>query len=347
MFGMSNKKIRVAVNGFGRIGRAFLKIAKERDEIEVVAVNDLGDIHNMAYLLKFDTVYGRSPFQVSVKDGSKPALLIDGKEVLYLSQKDPTLLPWKELNIDIVIESTGLFTTYEKSQVHIDAGAKRVVISAPAKGEGSVVGATVLMGLNEDRIKTCQITSNASCTTNAGSPLMAILDEAIGIEKALLNTVHGYTASQSLVDGPSKKDLREGRAAAQNIVPSTTGAAIALTKALPQLEGKFDGISTRVPVVCGSIVDITFLAKRNTSKEEVNEILKKAAKEKRWQGIFTVSEEPLVSSDIIGDRHASIADLEFTRVVDGNLVKVMAWYDNEMGYTNTLVDHVIKAGEFL
>ena len=225
-------------------------------------------------------------------------------------------------------------------------GAKRVVVSAPIKDadDAAIKGATILMSMNEDKLETCQISSNASCTTNASSPLIAILDEAIGIEKAILNTVHAYTASQSLVDGPAKKDLREGRAAAQNIVPSSTGAAIAVTKVATQLAGKFDGISIRVPVVTGSIVDVTFISKRPTSAEEVNTVLKKAAAQQRWNGIFAVTEEPLVSHDIIGNRHASIADLEMTRVVDGNLVKVLAWYDNEMGYTYTLVDHVVKAG---
>jgi glyceraldehyde 3-phosphate dehydrogenase len=354
----SQKKVRVAINGFGRIGRAFLKVAMERQGkgagIEVVAVNDLGSVQSLAYLLKYDSAYGVSPFEVSVgKDGK--SLVVDGKEIAFVQEKDPTKLPWKALDIDVVVESTGLFTDYAKAKVHIDAGAKRVVITAPAKGGESgqdaatseTMGATILMGLNEDRFKGCQITSNASCTTNAGSPLMAILDEKIGIQKALLNTVHAYTASQALVDGPSKKDLREGRAAAQNIVPSSTGAAIAVTKALPQLAGKFDGISIRVPVVVGSIVDVTFLAKRKTSAEEVNQILRDAAKEARWKGIFAVTDEPLVSTDIKGNPHASIADLEMTRVVDGDLVKVLSWYDNEMGYTHTLVDHVIKAGRLI
>ncbi len=342
------KKIRVAINGFGRIGRAFLKVARERQEIEIVAVNDLGDIKNFAYLLKYDTAYGVSSFDISVNEKTN-SLVVDGVEVLFISEKDPTKLPWKKLDIDVVVESTGLFTSSEKAQAHIDAGAKRVVVTAPIKdkADSKIKGATVLMALNEDKLEGCLISSNASCTTNAGSPLMAILDETIGIEKALLNTVHGYTASQALVDGPSKKDPREGRAAAQNIVPSSTGAAIAVTKALPQLEGKFDGISIRVPVVVGSIVDITFISKKNTTVEEVNSILKKAANEDRWRNIFTVTEEPLVSHDIIGNRHASIADLNFTRVVDGNLVKVLAWYDNEMGYTYTLVEHVIKAGRLV
>ena len=342
------KKIRVAINGFGRIGRAFAKIAKDRPELELVAVNDLGSLENFAYLLKYDTAYGVSPFEVGF-DEKKGILIIDGAEVQFISEKDPTKLPWKAMDIDIVVESTGLFASAEKSNAHIVAGAKRVVVTAPIKdsSDATVKGETVLMGMNEAKLEGCQITSNASCTTNAGSPLIAILDESIGIEKALLNTVHAYTASQSIVDGPSKKDLREGRAAAQNIVPSSTGAAIAVTQVATQLKGKFDGISIRVPVVCGSIVDITFIAKRDTTADEVNSLLKKAAKEPRWNGIFTVTEEELVSHDIIGNRHASIADLAFTRVVGGNLVKVLAWYDNEMGYTYTLVDHVIKAGRLV
>lgn len=339
------KKIRVAINGFGRIGRAFAKVARDRQEIELVAINDLGSIKNFEYLLKYDTAYGVSPFEVTA-DEAKKILTIDGHDVQFVSEKDPTMLPWKKMGIDVVVESTGLFTSADKAMAHITAGAKRVVVSAPIKDapDATVKGATVLMAMNEGELEKCQISSNASCTTNAGSPLIAILDETLGIEKALLNTVHAYTASQSLVDGPSRKDLREGRAAAQNIVPSSTGAAIAVTEVATHLKGKFDGISIRVPVITGSIVDVTFISKRNTTAEEVNNILKKAAKEPRWNGIFTVTEEPLVSHDIIGNRHASIADLEMTRVVDGNLVKVMAWYDNEMGYTHTLVEHVIKAG---
>jgi glyceraldehyde 3-phosphate dehydrogenase len=334
------KKIRVAINGFGRIGRAFVRQAYERSELEVVAINDLGSLENLAYLLKYDTVYKKAPFTVEAKDGS---LMVDGKEVKFLSEKEPSALPWKDLDVDVVIESTGFFTEYEKAQAHIDAGAKRVVISAPAKGE-SPLGTTVLMGLNEDRIGTCAITSNASCTTNSVSPVIAILDAAIGIEKAILSTTHAYTASQSIVDGPAKKDMKEGRAAAQNIVPTSTGAAIAVTKAYPALEGKFDGISLRVPVPAGSIADVTFIAKRATTAEEVNDILRKAALEERWKGVFTATDEELVSSDIQGEKYASIADLGMTRVVDGNLVKVLAWYDNEAGYTHTLVEHALKAG---
>lgn len=348
-------KIKVGINGFGRIGRAFLKVAWDRPEIEVVAVNDLGNIENMAYLLKYDTVYKKweHPVRAESSNGTGDNyIIIDDKKVKVFCEKDPSMLPWKELGIDVVVESTGLFATYEKSKVHLDAGAKKVVISAPASAKASaskltseeVHGETILLGVNEEKFGVCDITSNASCTTNAASPLIAILDEALGIEKALLNTVHGYTASQSIVDGPNKKDFREGRAAAQNIVPSSTGAAIAVTKAFTKLDGLFDGISMRVPVPAGSIVDITFISKKETTAQEVNKILKKASEEKRWEGIFSVTEEDLVSSDILGSPYGSIADLKMTRVVGGNLVKVMGWYDNEMGYTYTLVEHVIKTG---
>jgi glyceraldehyde 3-phosphate dehydrogenase len=267
----NTQTIKVAINGFGRIGRAFLKVAWLRPEIEIVAVNDLGTLESLSYLLRHDTVYRDWGHEVKMVEGG---LSIDGKFVKFVSEKDTTLLPWKELGIDVVVESTGLFTSFDKAQFHITDGAKKVVISAPSKGgEGSVAGATILLGVNEEKFGTCDITSNASCTTNASSPLIGIMNEAIGIEKAILNTVHGYTASQSLVDGPSKKDLREGRAAAQNIVPSSTGAAIAVTEAYPELKGLFDGISIRVPVPAGSIVDVTFIAKRDTTAEEVNAIL--------------------------------------------------------------------------
>jgi len=338
------KTLKVGINGFGRIGRAFLKIAWERPEIEIVAVNDLGNVENMAYLLKHDTVYRTWNHKIKTEGQD---IIIDDKRVRVLAEKDPSLLPWKDLEVDVVVESTGLFTTYDKVSAHLKAGSKKVVISAPAKKgeEESVKGETILLGVNEEKFGTSDITSNASCTTNAASPLIAILHEALGVEKAILNTVHGYTASQALVDGPNKKDFREGRAAAQNIVPSSTGAAIAVTKAFPELEGLFDGISIRVPVPAGSIVDVTFISKKETTAEEVNEILKKAAKDPKWDKIFAVTEEDLVSSDILGESLASIADLKMTRVVGGNLVKVLGWYDNEMGYTYTLVDHVIKTGQ--
>ncbi len=339
--------LRVAINGFGRIGRAFFKVASKRPEIEIVAVNDLGDIENMAYLLRHDSVYGQgNTFDVSVRKEGVPALIVGGREVAFISEKEPTKLPWKALDVDVVVESTGFFTSPNKARMHLEAGAKRVVISAPMKDEGGDA-ATILLGINEEKFPTCKISSNASCTTNSASPVIKILDEAIGVEKALLSTVHGYTASQAIVDGPNKKDWKEGRAAAINIVPTSTGAAIAVTKAITSLERKFDGISFRVPVSSGSIADITFIAKRATSVEEVNQVLKNASNDPRWKGIFSITEEELVSSDILGNSHASIADLGLTRVVDGNLVKVCSWYDNEMGYTHALVEHVVRAGAHL
>ncbi len=248
---------KVAINGFGRIGRMFLKQAFNQPGIEVVAINDLGAVENLAYLLKYDTVYGQAPFSVEVGEGK---LLVDGKEILILSERNPEALPWGQLGIDIVVEATGIFASYEQSKMHLTAGAKKVVISGPVKDDPTAVGvtgATVLMGVNDNELKTCSITSNASCTTNATSPAVAVMKEAIGIERAILNTVHAYTATQSLVDGPTKKDLRGGRAAAQNIIPSSTGAAKATTLVHTELTNKFDGLAVRVPVPCGSIVDIT------------------------------------------------------------------------------------------
>lgn len=347
---MEGKKIRIAINGFGRIGRAFFKLARKYPEFDIVAVNDLGDPENMVYLLKYDTAYGKADFDIhtEVQDGVT-TFVVDGERTQLVQQKDATLLPWGQMNIDVVVESTGFFTAYDKAKVHLDAGAKRVVITAPVKGEAvpGISGVTALMGLNEERLVDAQISSNASCTTNAASPVIAILNEKIGIEKALLNTTHAYTGTQKLVDGPGGKDLRGGRAGAQNMIPASTGAAIAVTEAVPELKGKFDGISIRVPVITGSLADITFIAKRNTSVEEVNQILRDAANEARWKGIFKITDEPIVSSDIVGEEYGSIADLDMTRVVDGNLVKVLAWYDNEMGYTSTLVRHVRAVGSHL
>ncbi len=337
---------RVAINGFGRIGRTFFRMGFDNPDFEIVAINDLGDIENLAYLLRYDTAYGRADFDV--KHGDQK-LLINDSEVAFLSARDPRELPWAAMGIDVVVESTGIFTSYEKSKAHLDAGAKRVIITAPVKDDAAAVGvtgATVLLGVNDDMLTTCDIVSNASCTTNATSPLIGILKEAIGIEKAVLNTTHAYTASQSLVDGPSKKDFRGGRAAAQNIIPSSTGAAIATTLAHTELAGKFDGIAVRVPVVVGSLVDVTFIASRPTTVEEVNKALTDAAGTKQWSNIFAVTEDEIVSSDIIGARYASIADLKMTRVVDGNLVKVLAWYDNETSYTHTLVEEVAAISRF-
>lgn len=333
--------VRVAINGFGRIGRATLRAAWHDPAVEIVAINDLGDIANLAYLLQNDSVYRRFGPHVGVEGGM---LVVGAKPIQFLSERDPSHLPWGKLGIDVAIESTGIFDSYALASAHLVAGAKRVVISAPVK-DALPNAATVLVGVNEATLATTTITSNASCTTNSASPIIAILDEALGIEKALLNTTHSYTSTQSIVDGPAKGDWRRGRAAALNMAPSSTGAAVAVTKAYEQLAGKFDGIAVRVPTPAGSIADITFIAKRDTSAEEVNKILSDAAASPRWQGIFAVSNEPLVSSDIIGDEHASIADLALTRVVGGNLVKVMTWYDNEMGYAHTLLRHVKRAGE--
>ena len=337
-----NKKIRIAINGFGRIGRIFFRHAFGNPELEFVAINDLGSPENMAHLLKYDTVYGPYDKSVEAKNGE---LIVNGKKIQILREKDPTLLPWKNLNIDIVIESTGVFDSRDKASAHLDAGARRVVITAPAKDE---ITPTSTPNVGEEFLKLDKITSDASCTTNAVTPVMAVMAANPGVKKAVLNTVHAYTATQGLVDGPDKKDdFRRARAAAQNIVPSTTGAAMAATKAFPALAGKFDGVSLRVPVVCGSIMDFTFISNKPTSAEEINDIFKKAAAEKQWQGILAVTEEPLVSSDIIKNPNGSIVDLAMTRVVGGDLVKVLAWYDNEWGYASTLLKHVLAVSKLL
>ena len=329
---------KVAINGFGRIGRLFFRQAFGKKGLDVVAINDLGDLENLAYLLKYDTVYGRYDKSVEVKSGK---LVVDGKKIEVVQEKDPANLPWKDLKVDIVVEATGVFDSYEKARAHIGAGAKRVVITAPTEDKDGGDAATVLVGVNDDILKSLTLSSNASCTTNAASPVIAILSENPGILKAMLSTVHAYTATQGLVDGPVRgRDFLRGRAGAANIIPSSTGAARAVSRAIKEMENKFDGIAFRVPVVAGSIADITFISKRNTSLDEVNDILRKASKDSRWKDIFTVTEDPLVSSDIIGQSHGAIADLSFTRVVDGNLVKVLSWYDNEWGYVSTLIRHV-------
>jgi glyceraldehyde 3-phosphate dehydrogenase len=334
--------VKVAINGFGRIGRIFFRQAFGHPELEFVAVNDLGSAENLAYLLKYDSVYGKYNKSIEVKNGN---FLIDGKEIKVLQEKDPTKLPWKELDIDIAVESTGVFESYEKAKAHLEAGAKRVVITAPAKDN---ITPTSTPNVGKEFLKQNKVTSNASCTTNAVTPVMAVMMKKLGIKKAILNTVHGYTATQGLVDGPGHKDdFRRGRAAAVNIVPSSTGAALAATKAIPELAGKFDGISVRVPIVSGSIIDFTFLAARPTSVEEINNIFKKAAKEKEWEGILTVSEEPLVSTDILGNPHGSIVDLTMTKVIDGDLVKILAWYDNEWGYGAMLLKHILAVANLL
>lgn len=330
---------KIAINGFGRIGRIFFRQAFGVPDIEIVAINDLGDLENLAYLLKYDSVYRQYEKEVKV-DGD--SLVVDGKKIQVLKEKDPTALPWGKLGVDIVVESTGIFEEFEKAKVHLAAGAKRVIITAPAKDDDGPGGKTILMGVNEGESKGVMLTSNGSCTTNAASPVIQVLHETVGIAKASLSTTHAYTATQNLVDGPTKgKDFRRGRGAAQNIVPSTTGSAISVARAIPELLHKFDGIALRVPVSAGSIADITFLAKRKTTVEEVNKILRDAAASPRWRGILAVSDEQLVSSDIIGMPYGAVVDAQFTKVIDGDLVKVLSWYDNEWGYVSTLIKHVL------
>lgn len=324
---------RIAINGFGRVGRAALKIIMETPEMEVVAVNDLLSIENAAYLFKYDSVYGIYQKPVVESNGH---LQIGDEKIKYLSVKEPSELPWKDLNVDTVIESTGIFTKREDAEKHILAGAKTVVISGPTK---SLDTPTIVHGVNTRDGKT-NIFSCASCTTNNVSPIIEILGRRIGIKKAILNTIHAYTASQSVVDGPSKKDLRMGRAAAINLIPASTGAAIATMKTLPQYQGKFDGIAIRTPVVAGSISDITFIAERTTSAEEINNILKEEAATERYIKVLSVSNEPLVSTDIIQSTFAATIDMEMTRVVDGDLVKILAWYDNEWGYTSQMIRQI-------
>lgn len=339
------KKTKIAINGFGRIGRLLFRELFKHEEFEVVAINDLGDLENLAYLLKYDTVYRQFGEEVKVEDGQ---LVVSGKKIKVFKEKDPANLPWGKLGVDIAVEATGVFDSFEKAAVHLKAGAKKVVITAPAKDGERDNAKTVLLGINENNFKTCSITSNGSCTTNAASPVAAIMSETVGIKKAVLNTAHAYTATQSAVDSPTRgKDMRRGRAAAQNISPSSTGAAISIIRALPELEGKFDGVAIRVPVVAGSLVDFTFVAKRKTSVEEINDIFKKAEKEKRWEGILKTTEDQIVSSDIIGEPYGAIIDLKFTQVVDGDLVKVFSWYDNEAGYVAVLIKHLQKAADNL
>lgn len=331
--------VKLAINGFGRIGRSAFKIAFERPDVEIVAINDLSDPKALAHLLKYDSSYGIYNHDVKTDDEN---LIIDGKKIRVLAEKEPENLPWKDLEIDVVIESTGFFTDPEKARAHISAGAKKVVISAPAKGEGAK---TIVLGVNEDTLEDSdEIISNASCTTNCIAPVMKILEEQIGIEKAMMTTVHSYTASQKLQDAPAK-DLREARAAAENIVPTTTGASKAAAKTIPSLEGKFNGLSVRVPTPVVSLSDITAVVKRDVTKEEINEIFKKAANEPYYEGILTVTEEELVSCDLRGNSHSCIIDLPLTDVVGGNLIKVVAWYDNEWGYSNRLVELATDFGK--
>jgi len=334
--------MRIAINGFGRIGRIFFRQAFNRNNFEIVAINDLSDTQNLAYLLKYDTVYGKYNKSVEVKDEK---LIVDGKEILVFKEIDPTKLPWKDLNIDIVVEATGVFTEFEKAKAHLTAGAKRVIITAPTKDEitphftPGLEDLGKIYSLGEQGL----ITSNASCTTNSVNPVIAILNERIGVKKAILTTIHSYTNTQSIVDSVVKgHDFRRGRAGAQNIIPSTTGAAEATVRVLPEMKGKFDGISIRVPVITVSLSDITLITKKPTTVEEINNIFKEEANSDRWKEIIKIVEDPVVSSDIIGEPYGAVIDLTLTKVVDGDLVKVFSWYDNEWGYCAMLIKHIEK-----
>ena len=331
--------VKIAINGFGRIGRNAFKIAFERRDAEIVAINDLTDAKTLAHLLKYDSNYGAYEYDVDYDDEN---IIVDGKKIRVLAEKEPANLPWREMEIDVVIESTGFFTDPAAARAHIDAGAKKVVISAPAKGEGAK---TIVLGVNEDEItEDDQILSNASCTTNCIAPVMKVLEDNLGIEKAMMTTVHSYTASQKLQDAPAK-DLREARNAAENIVPTTTGASKAAALTIPSLKGKFNGLSVRVPTPVVSLSDITAISKRPTSVEEINDIFRRAANEDYYKGILAATDEELVSIDYRGNSHSCIVDLKLTDVVDGNLIKVVAWYDNEWGYSNRLVELSVDFGK--
>ena len=331
--------VKVAINGFGRIGRNALKILLDRRDVQVVAINDITDAKTLAHLLKHDSSYGTYDKKVTFTDKS---LIINTREIPVFAEKDPANLPWKKLGVDVVIESTGFFTKPEDAKAHLTAGAKKVVISAPAKGEGAK---TVVIGVNEEIVTAeDKILSNASCTTNCIAPVMKVLEDEFGIDKAMMTTVHSYTGSQRILDAPAK-DLREARSAAENIVPTTTGAAKATGLTIPSIQGKFNGLSVRVPTPVVSLSDITAILKRDTTKEELVSLFKKAAKEPYYEGIIGVTEEELVSSDFIGDPHSCIVDLPLIDVIGGNMVKVVAWYDNEWGYSNRLVELAVDFGK--
>lgn len=335
-------KTRVAINGFGRIGRNAFKIAFDRSDIDIVAINDLSDTKTLAHLLKHDTTYGAYDKEVSFDDEN---IIVDNHKIKIFKESDPALLPWSDLGIDVVIESTGFFVDPAKARAHIDsAGAKKVVISAPAKGEGAT---TIVLGVNESQLSDAsEIISNASCTTNCITPVMDVINQNFGIEKAMMTTVHSYTASQRLQDAPAK-DLREARGAAENIVPTSTGASIAAGLALPAVSGIFGGLSIRVPTPVVSLSDFVIITKRQVTTDEVNKAFEKAAQEPYYQGILAVTKEELVSSDFIGNSHSSIVDLNLTNVIGGNMLKVVAWYDNEWGYSNRLVELVADVGSYI
>lgn len=344
--------VRVAINGYGRIGRVAHRIMLEHhsEDVEVVAINagKSTDLTGWMYLLKYDSVYGYLPLDLSISENTDENkkdflgnLVIADRSIAMYSQKDPTLLPWKDLSVDVVIDCTGVFLTAEKLQAHITAGAKAVVLSAPAKDDSVP---TYVLSINNDQYKGEKIINNASCTTNCISPVTKIMDQHFGIEKAMMTTIHGYTSDQRLHDG-GHKDYRRARAAGVNIIPTSTGATQAAAKAYTPLSGIFNGLAIRVPVPVGSLSDITFLLKKETTKEEINDVLRKESQSALYQGILEVTEDPLVSSDIIGNPHSSIVDLSLTQVVGGTMAKVIAWYDNEYGYANRLVEQVILVGQ--
>ncbi|MDQ5913830.1 MAG: hypothetical protein QG623_449 [Patescibacteria group bacterium] len=327
-------KTRIAINGFGRIGRTAFKIAFRRSDVEIVAINDLSDAKTLAHLLKHDSTYHNYGWYKTIEAEDR-AITVDGVTIPIFSEKDPSSLPWKKLGVDVVIESTGFFTEYKKAKAHIKAGAGKVVISAPAKGDGAK---TYILGVNDNDLKIDDfVISNGSCTTNCVAPVIKILEDSVGIKKSMMTTVHSYTNTQEIQDAPNKS-LREARAAASNIIPTATGSSQSVGAAMPETLGLFNGISIRVPNPVVSLIDVTALTKKRTTKEELNSIFEKASKEARWQGIVAVSNEELVSSDYIGNSHSAIVDLGLTDVVGGDLVKIVAWYDNEWGYSNRLIE---------
>ena len=331
---MANTKTRVAINGFGRIGRAAFKILLDKKKYEVVAINDLAPVESLAYLLKYDTVYGIYPKKVNHSGNN---IIVNGKKYNVTAQPQPKKLPWKKLKVDVVLECTGFFVKDGAAKAHIQAGAKKVIISAPAKGGGGVD--TFLLGVNEDEYGKQKVISNASCTTNCVAPVAQVLVSKFGVAKAMMTTIHSYTGGQKLVDAPHK-DPRRGRSAAENIVPTSTGAAIATAKVIPELEGLFDGLSVRVPTPVVSLSDFTFLLKKDVTVKQVNNALIAASKSKKLKGVLGVTDEPVVSSDFIGDPRSSIVDLSLTKVVGGNMLKIISWYDNEWGYSARLVEMI-------
>ena len=335
---------RIAINGLGRIGRTFLKLATEHPSLEIVAANDVADPNSLAYLLRYDSAYGRykKPVALEVETG-RTWLRLGDHRLELLHERDPAVLPWRRLEIDVVVEATGAFETFADARKHLTAGAGHVVLTAPAKDDDTDDARTVLMGVNQDALRSTRLSSNGSCTTNSAASVVEVLRQRIGLRKAILNTVHGYTATQSLVDSPVRgNDQRRGRAAAANIVPATTGAAVAVARAIPELRGRFDGVAMRVPVLTGSLSAIVFVADRQTSVDEINQALLDASRDARWSGVLATVSDPVVSSDIVGDPHGAVVDLSLTKVIDGDLCAVYCWYDNEFGFANTLLAHVVE-----